>query len=136
MKRYSILVGCLIAVVFSSVNLYAQGFSGPGSQATLPVISGERALEIALNRAGGGTVIEMEWELKRWGSQYDVEIHRNGMKVEVKVDGANGNIISYKEKRASQRFVMPPPPPQNRITFERAREAALTGRNNAAVEEI
>ena len=58
------------------------------------------------------------------------------MEIEVKIDVATGEIISIKQKRASKRFVMPPQPAPNQISFERARDIALNGINNAVVEEV
>ena len=123
MKKYFVFIVCCLVAIFSAATIFAQ-----------EQITGTRAMQIALTRSGGGTVIEMDWELKKDRAQYDVEIFRSGTKYEIKIDFSTGEIIKHKEKRASVREL--PPPPQNQLTFERAREIALAGRGNATVEKI
>ena len=123
MKKYFVIFVCCLALIFSAATIFAQ-----------EQVTGTQAVQIALTRSGGGTVIEMDWELKKGRAQYDVEIFRSGTKYEIKIDFSTGEIIKHKEKRTSVRDL--PPPPQNQITFERVREIALAGRGNAMVEKI
>jgi len=123
MKKHFVFFVCCLAAIFSAAVIFAQ-----------EQITGTQAMQIARTRAGGGTVVEMEWELKRGRAQYDVEVIRSGTKHEIKIDSATGEIIGYKEKRANAREL--PPTPQNQVTFERAREISLAGRGNAIVEKI
>jgi len=123
MKKYFVFFVCCLAAIFSAAAIFAQ-----------EPITGTRVAQIALTRSGGGTIIEMDWELKRGGAQYDIEIIYSGTKYEMKIDASIGDIIGYKEKRASAREL--PPPPQNQVTFERAKEIALANRGNAIVEKI
>ena len=58
-----------------------------------------KAREIALDRTGGGTVVELEKELKKDGRiVYEVEIVNPERKHEVKIDGRTGAIVEYEEK--------------------------------------
>ena len=123
MKKYFVIFVCCLAAIFSAAAIFAQ-----------EQITGTKAMQIALTRSSGGTVIEMEWELKRGKAQFDVEIINSGKKHEIKIESATGKIITYKEKRVVVREL--PPPPQNQVTFERVREIALAGRGNAIVEKI
>ena len=61
----------------------------------------EQAVQIAIAHSGGGTIVEMVWELS-WNGQYIFEIEirdTRGRKHEVKFDPATGSIISIKSKR-------------------------------------
>ena len=130
MKKYSVFFVC----IFSAASLFAQGLTGHNVPFVQLKITGERARQIALERTGGGTIIEMEWELKRGMAQYELEIINRGMKCKIKLDSVTGEIIEYKAKRATVREL--PSVPQNHISFERAREIALEGTSNASVEKI
>ena len=134
MKKHSVFFVCYLTAIFSAAVIFAQGFTGPNDPVSQVHITGERAKQIALVKTAGGTVIEMEWELKRGRAQYELEIINSGMKYEMKLDSATGEIIEYKEKRTSVREF--PSPPQSQITFERAKEIALAGSSNALVEKI
>ena len=133
MKKHSIFFACYLSAFFSATVLFAQALTGPNALDSQTQITGERAKQIALAKTGGGTIIEMDWELKRGRAQYEIEIINSGVKYKVKLASA-GDIIEYKEKRASLREI--PPPPGNQITFERAKEIVLVGTSNAIVEKI
>jgi len=48
---------------------------------------------IAVNRAGGGRVVEISWERKRSDTVVDIEVNNNGQKHEFKFSAATGEII-------------------------------------------
>ena len=60
-----------------------------------------RLSEIGLAQVGGGTIVEMIWELS-WNGQYIFEIEirdTRGRKHEIKIDPATGTIIRIESKR-------------------------------------
>lgn len=62
-------------------------------------ISFEQALAAALERTGGGTVVESETDVKRDGRIiYEFEIVNNGVKFELDIDGSSGEIVKFKQK--------------------------------------
>ncbi len=66
-------------------------------------ITFDRATEIALERSGGGVVVESEVDRKRNGRMvYEFEIYNNGTRYEMDVDSATGDIIEF-EQSSSRR---------------------------------
>lgn len=59
-------------------------------------ISYERAKEIALAKIGGGTVREIELDREKERLVYEIEVRYNGMKYEIDIDAATGEILKYK----------------------------------------
>ena len=135
MKKYTVSGICCLALILSAAGIYAQGFTTPRDN-TAPQVNSERALQTAFTRApAGGTLIEMDWELKRMGSEWDIKIIHNQMQYDIKIDGNSGQIISYRERRYTPRQPLPSPP-QNRISFERVREIAQSIHPQGTIEEI
>ena len=105
-------------------------------------VSPDRAERIALDLAGGGMVMEIELERKQQQFVYEVEIRNNGSKHEVKIDGANGEVIRYKSSVMKKQ----PTPSQisgnsllqaaARTSFARAEETALAFVGGGTVLEI
>lgn len=64
-----------------------------------PAITSERAREIALERAGGGTVIEVVKDFEKNGRiVYEVEVIDAGRECEIEIDGQTGAVVEYKEE--------------------------------------
>ena len=72
---------------------------GPGrAPANWPssvAITPERAVEIALERVGGGTVHEVDHDFERGRAAWWIEIRHNGRVYEVKVDVQTGEIVDF-----------------------------------------
>ena len=135
MKKYAVSGICCLVLILSAAGVYAQGFTSPGAN-TAPQVNSERALQIAFTRApAGGTVIAMDWELKRVGSEWEIKIIHNQMQYDIKIDGSSGQIISYRERRYTPRQPLPSPP-QNRISFERVREIVRSIYPQGTIEDI
>ena len=67
-----------------------------------------KAREIALNRTGGGTVVEVEKEFKKDRRiVYEVEVLNPNRKHEVTIDGRTGAITEYKEKISTHLLATP-----------------------------
>lgn len=64
-------------------------------------ISQEQARDIALQRVGGGVVKERDVDFehsRRYGTYYEVEVHKDNMEYEVKVDAKSGKVLSVKKE--------------------------------------
>ena len=84
--------------------------TGPGATPASSGIGAEQALAIALERTGGGVVVESEID-RKWGGNvvYEYEIVNDGVKYDIEVDGDRGEIRKFKQK--GKRFhVMTPAP--------------------------
>ncbi|MDR1745289.1 MAG: PepSY domain-containing protein [Planctomycetota bacterium] len=74
-------------------NRRGQAVESPGG------IDAARAREIALARAGGGTVVEVDKEIKKDGRiVFEIEIVGADRQYDVKLDGQSGAVIEYREK--------------------------------------
>lgn len=59
----------------------------------------EQAQAIALERTGGGVVVESEVDVKRSGRVvYEFEIVNDGTKFDIDIDGVTGSIVKFKQK--------------------------------------
>ena len=61
------------------------------------VIGRERAVKIAKERVGGGTVVEFEYD--RDDGEYEVEIKYNGYEYELEIDAYTGQITEFERER-------------------------------------
>ena len=114
MKKYTVFGICCFVLLISAASIYGQGFTG-GSAA--PQVDSARAVQIAHTMfPAGASVIKIEWELKRGWSKWEVKAIHNGMSYTVKINGGNGQIISYRERQYTPRQPVPQPP-QNRVSF-------------------
>lgn len=74
------------------------------------VITQDQALAIAMQITGGGTVVDSDVDVKKWGRVvYEYEIINNGIKHEIEIDSF-GNVIDY-EQKGSKRYFIPTPIP-------------------------
>lgn len=74
------------------------------------VITQDQALAIAMQITGGGTVVDRDVDVKKWGRVvYEYEIVNDGIKHEIEIDSF-GNVIDYEQKR-SRRYFIPTPVP-------------------------
>lgn len=55
-------------------------------------VSQKEAVGIAKNRVGGGQVTEIEWEVEHGRTEWKVELVRDGVECEVRVDATTGAI--------------------------------------------
>lgn len=69
----------------------------PSDSSADKAITSEQASEIALNKAGGGVVAEIELDHKGETYYYEVEILKDGMEYDYVVDAVTGEITSEKE---------------------------------------
>ena len=84
-------------------------------------ITGQMAKTIALKSAGGGVVTDFDYERKKVGSYYEVEVLNNGVEYDFKIDAATGKIlqreVEYKNNpKPTQPGVNPYQPGTNPIT--------------------
>ena len=134
MKKYTIFGICSLVLLLSALSMYGQGFTG---SSPAPQINSVRALQIAQTRApAAGTLISMEWELKRAGSEWSVTIIHGQMRYSVKINGDSGQIISYSERQYTPRQPLTSQPPANRVSFETIRQNALSIHPGWLIEEI
>ena len=133
MKKQTVFGICCLVLLFSAASIYGQGFTGTN---TAPQIDGVRALQIAQTRApASGTVIEMEWELKRGWSEWEIDIVQGQTRYTIKIDGSSGQITSYRERIYAPRQPLPQPP-ANRISFETVRQNAQSSNPGGIIQEI
>lgn len=57
-------------------------------------ITAQLAKTIALKAAGGGVVTDFDYERKKVGSYYEVEVLNNGVEYEFKIDANTGKILA------------------------------------------
>lgn len=62
------------------------------------LIGEDRAMQIALERVGTGTVIKLEEDYEDGILKYDVEVLAGGVVYDMDIDANNGNILQYKQK--------------------------------------
>lgn len=67
------------------------------NESTGALLTEEQAKEIALEKVGGGKVVECEYKTEEGKTYYDIEIEYNNKVHEVKVDAKNKDIIESKE---------------------------------------
>lgn len=103
MNRKSMIalgIGAVAALGITGTALASDDDGGRASQATsLPAataatqIGPERAAEIALERVGGGEVVEIEREREHGRPVWDIEIVKDGVEYELDIDRETGEII-------------------------------------------
>ncbi|MBR4737807.1 MAG: PepSY domain-containing protein [Rhodocyclaceae bacterium] len=57
-------------------------------------ITAQMAKAIALKSAGGGVITDFDYERKKVGSYYEVEVLNNGVEYEFKIDANTGKILA------------------------------------------
>ena len=102
-RKYEIQINAITGAVIrsnekrsSSSQMYNGSFVSQITSA-----NAARFSETGLAQVGGGTIVEMVWEIS-WNGQYIFEIEirdTRGRKHEIKIDPATGSIISIKSKR-------------------------------------
>ena len=60
--------------------------------------------KIAVDMLGGGTVVNIEWEQKTFGTIVDVKIINNGVKHEVKINPVTSEIVQHKQKSKAKYY--------------------------------
>ena len=83
---------CTLSLFFSTTAFAQTCFLGETK------ISFEQAIEIAATRVGGGTVVEIVWELKYGQPVCKIEVNNNGGRHEIRIDPATGEITKLKSK--------------------------------------
>lgn len=69
---------------------------------TTGAITPERARAIAMDRVPNGSIVEMERNMDNDRAVYDIEMISSTRKIDLKVDGLTGRVISYDEDRLDQ----------------------------------
>lgn len=81
----------------------APSAEAPGKNLTL-----EQATALALEHTNGGTVIDVDIDVKRGGrTVYEFEILANDAKYEIEIDGASGRIIDFERNGRRYRPITP-----------------------------
>ena len=125
MKRTITVVLICAVLMFGTMAALGQAIQYPG-----PQISFERAIEIALERVGGGTVIEAEFDRERGVLVYDVEIRHDMREHDVRIDADTGEIIRHRHFAQTRQY----PDPQ--ISPVRAMEIAIERTGGGMVTEL
>jgi uncharacterized membrane protein YkoI len=80
-----------------------ESFSPSAEAATSGQVSAEQASAIALSRAGGGRITEVEAELEHGRPVWKVELVNGGVKYEVYVDRETGAVVKAEREAAEVR---------------------------------
>lgn len=111
-------------------------------------ITGQMAKAIALKSAGGGVVTDFDYERKKVGSYYEVEVLNNGVEYEFKIDAATGKILARKaedktkpsrpgtNKPGTNKPNQPGANAAVKISVEQAKQIALRKVGSGRVTEI
>lgn len=97
------------------------------------IISTSRAMRIALNRVGGGYVVDIErdWENGRY--VYDVEVRKHGREYDVRINARTGRVIFSRLDREDSNYGGGR---RIRISYSRARAIALRNVGGGRVTDI
>jgi hypothetical protein len=83
------------------------GTARPSDDSTAPASTAaasagrDRAIQIALGRTGGGTVVKVESEQEHGRSVWSVRIVKNGVQLRVDVDAATGKVVRSEQTTAT-----------------------------------
>ena len=124
MKR-TITVALICAVLMFGTMAAGQAIQSPG-----PQISFERAIEIAIERVGGGVVIEIELDRERGVLVYEVEIRHDMREHDIRIDANTGETIRHRHFAQVRQY----PDPQ--ISHVRAMEIAIERVGGGMVTEL
>ena len=106
-------------------------FSGAPSNQT--VIGRDKAIEIALAKVGGGTIVEFEYD--RDDAEYEIEIIFEGYEYELEIDAFTGEIKDFEQERKDDAST-PSSSTQTVISRDKAIEIALTRIGGGTVVEF
>ena len=97
MRKKAILSITLAFILVFGAAVTAQAVVMGGTQITF-----ERAMEIARNAVGGGSVMEVEWELKNGNPIYELEIYHNARKHKIKLCAVTGELTKHTSREANR----------------------------------
>ena len=86
-------------------------------------ISEEKASQIALEEAGGGTVVKVKFEMDDGIPIYEIDIVNGNYNYEIKVHAETGRVLEAEQEPVSKN-PLPPQETTNQITLEAAKEIA------------
>lgn len=82
-------------------DITAPPVTSPSSTASSPYIGSQRAGEIALRKAGGGTLAKIEFDEDDGRKIYEGKIIRDGTQYEFEIDARTGSILEWEQKQVS-----------------------------------
>jgi len=138
-KRITIAIAMVCALLGFSATVWPQSPVQAQNTVSAPQISYERAMELALERVGGGMIWDIELERQRGELIYEVEVRFNGIEYDVYINAATEEIIRFREDgryNVNSASAMPPCLTEAEITFERAKAIALERAGGGTVTDI
>ena len=138
-KRITIAIAMICALLTISATVWPQSPARAQNAVSAPRISYERAMEIALERVGGGVIWDIELERRRGELVYEVEVRFDGVEYDVYINATTEEIIRFREDgryNVNSASAMPPCLTEAEITFERAKAIALERAGGGAVTDI
>lgn len=109
------------------------GLTVNGQPSAGDYIGQERAWEIAMDRAGGGTITELEMDYENGRMVYEGELRTDTLEVDFDIDATTGTVVKWEEKQLDR-------PNMNQseagISRERAQEIARNRAGGGTVTEL
>ena len=96
---------------------------GANSQNGGEYIGEEKASQIALGEAGGGTVVKVKFEVDDGIPTYEIDIINGDLKYEIKIHAKTGKVLETEQEPISGNQ-LPPQETTSQITLEAAKEIA------------
>lgn len=142
-----IKLACMVfaaMVVMGCAIMAGESASAPAPIVRQPdvTITMERANEIALEQAGGGTVVKSELHHRKDGRiRYDVLVVDGDSRIEVKMDAVDGQVLAFKREliekvKYPKRWSVPAHVEQDGIDVAQAREIALAKTGGGTIVEL
>ena len=99
-QKYEVRIDAVTGEIIRTQNKRTSKIPTGLTVSLITSVNVNKLADIAVNRAGGGIVteVEFEWERRRGGMVVDIEVNDNGQKHEFKIDAATGEIIRHKSK--------------------------------------
>jgi len=138
-KRITIAIAIVCASLAFSTTVWPQSPTQAQNTVSAPQISYERAMQLALERVGGGVIRDIELERRHGELVYEVEVRFDGVEYDVYINAATGEIIRFREDgryNVNSASVMSPCLTEAEITFERAKAIALERAGGGTVTDI
>lgn len=112
-----------ISAVDGSVLKYSQKPNLVGLSANMnhDFIGEERAMQIAVDKVGAGTIIILEEDFEHGVTVYDITVLDGNNKYEIDIDARSGDVVQYKQKNVNTSVASS----SNQITAQQAQDIAL-----------
>lgn len=118
--RFHALTGKLLEYEWE---LTAKAKNSKNGQSSASYIGEEKAVQIALAEAGGGTVVKLKFEVDDGVPVYEIDIRNGNFEYEFKIHAKTGKILEMEQEPVSGNE-QPPQENADQITLEAAKEIA------------